>query len=58
VTGLPYCEFHSRRAFQPVQPRRRDRIEHPMVSIIQRITPAPAAQQPQQPSPAKEPVDA
>jgi GcrA cell cycle regulator len=25
VTGLPYCEFHARRAFQPPQPRRRDR---------------------------------
>lgn len=25
VTGLPYCETHARRAFQPPQPRRRDR---------------------------------
>jgi GcrA cell cycle regulator len=25
VTGLPYCDFHARRAFQPPQPRRRDR---------------------------------
>jgi GcrA cell cycle regulator len=25
VAGLPYCEFHARRAFQPPQPRRRDR---------------------------------
>lgn len=25
VTGLPYCEFHARRAFQPAMPRRRDR---------------------------------
>lgn len=25
VTGLPYCEFHARRAFQPPQPRRRER---------------------------------
>jgi GcrA cell cycle regulator len=25
VTGLPYCEFHARRAYQPPQPRRRDR---------------------------------
>ena len=24
VHGLPYCEFHARRAFQPPQPRRRD----------------------------------
>ena len=27
VMGLPYCEFHARRAFQPPQPRRRER-EH------------------------------
>ncbi|MBX9863485.1 MAG: GcrA cell cycle regulator [Hyphomicrobium sp.] len=25
VNGLPYCEFHARRAFQPPQPRRRER---------------------------------
>lgn len=25
VQGLPYCEFHARRAFQPPQARRRDR---------------------------------
>jgi GcrA cell cycle regulator len=25
VAGLPYCEFHARRAFQPPQVRRRDR---------------------------------
>lgn len=25
VAGLPYCEFHARRAFQPPQPRRRER---------------------------------
>lgn len=24
VTGLPYCEHHARRAYQPPQPRRRD----------------------------------
>lgn len=27
VTGLPYCEFHARRAFQPPQPRRREQRE-------------------------------
>ena len=32
VTGLPYCEFHARRAYQPPQPRRRERDSvHPMV---------------------------
>src|SRR5258705_12540450 len=25
ITGLPYCDFHARRAFQPPHPRRRDR---------------------------------
>ena len=27
VPGLPYCEYHARRAFQPPQVRRRDREE-------------------------------
>jgi GcrA cell cycle regulator len=40
VMGLPYCEFHARRAFQPPQPRRRDR-EHTIVQA-----PALAAPQP------------
>jgi GcrA cell cycle regulator len=32
VTGLPYCEFHARRAFQPAMPRRRERgdVEAPL----------------------------
>ncbi len=31
VAGLPYCEFHARRAFQPPQARRRDRgVAFPM----------------------------
>ena len=34
VTGLPYCEFHARRAFQPPQPRRRDReVPVPMLVV-------------------------
>ena len=61
VTGLPYCEFHSRRAFQPVQPRRRDRVVEPMrhVSVVpQRAPAAPeAAEQPSEMS-NKEPVEA
>jgi len=32
VPGLPYCEFHARRAFQPPQPRRRDVREPGVVS--------------------------
>ncbi len=27
VPGLPYCEFHAKRAFQPPQARRRDRSD-------------------------------
>jgi GcrA cell cycle regulator len=35
VTGLPYCEFHARRAFQPPQPRRREReIQEPRTPAI------------------------
>ena len=39
VAGLPYCEVHARRAFQPAVPRRRERteIEAPMPML-----PAPA----------------
>lgn len=33
VTGLPYCEPHARRAFQPPQARRRDRPFTPMITI-------------------------
>ena len=35
VTGLPYCEFHARRAFQPPQPRRRERdISEPRIPVL------------------------
>ena len=36
VPGLPYCEVHARRAFQPPQPRRRDReiVGEPMLPAI------------------------
>jgi GcrA cell cycle regulator len=40
VMGLPYCEFHARRAFQPAQPRRRDR-EHTIVAPAALAKPAP-----------------
>ncbi|MEQ1718876.1 MAG: GcrA family cell cycle regulator [Hyphomicrobium sp.] len=35
VTGLPYCEFHARRAFQPAIPRRREHrdVEMPITAI-------------------------
>jgi GcrA cell cycle regulator len=39
VTGLPYCEFHARRAFQPPQPRRREReIAEPRVPALARAS--------------------
>ncbi len=40
VPGLPYCEFHARRAFQPPQARRRERdVSVPMTPALA----APAA---------------
>jgi GcrA cell cycle regulator len=36
VPGLPYCEFHARRAFQPPQARRREReIVEPVAEALQ-----------------------
>ncbi len=35
AAGLPYCEFHARRAFQPPQARRRERdVSEPMIPAI------------------------
>jgi GcrA cell cycle regulator len=34
AAGLPYCEFHARRAFQPPQARRRDQV-HVLPPIVQ-----------------------
>lgn len=35
VPGLPYCEIHARRAFQPPQPRRRDReVSEPVAPAL------------------------
>jgi len=47
VLGLPYCEFHARRAFQPPQPRRRDR--EPALPQFAQSAPEvePAAEQPE-----------
>ena len=33
IPGLPYCEVHARRAFQPPQARRRDRDMVPMPTL-------------------------
>ena len=51
LAGLPYCEFHARRAFQPVQPRRRDRVVEPAFVTVP-ISSVVA------PTPGKEPVEA
>lgn len=49
VTGLPYCEVHARRAFQPPQPRRRDRevVEHVIIAppAAPEATAAPATEE-------------
>ena len=37
VAGLPYCEFHARRAFQPPQARRRDRDVTPSRAAVTAI---------------------
>jgi GcrA cell cycle regulator len=44
VTGLPYCEAHARRAFQPPQPRRREREE-----AVPMVASAPASETSKQP---------
>ena len=46
VAGLPYCEVHARRAFQPPQPRRRDReVFEPAMPMVAAVT-APIAAEP------------
>lgn len=44
VAGLPYCELHARRAFQPPQPRRRDRsdVSVPAIAAASRSPAEPA----------------
>lgn len=44
IPGLPYCEVHARRAFQPPQARRRERDFVPMVApMVARPKAMPAA---------------
>ncbi|MFN0217289.1 MAG: GcrA family cell cycle regulator [Hyphomicrobium sp.] len=43
VVGLPYCEVHARRAFQPAAPRRRERVETPIE--VPSLTLAPQAKE-------------
>jgi GcrA cell cycle regulator len=51
VTGLPYCEFHARRAFQPPQPRRRDRDFVMPGVVVAGSVPTAAAEQPAEAAP-------
>lgn len=44
VAGLPYCEFHARRAFQPPQVRRRENVK-PMLSLAMRFGVARVAEE-------------
>ncbi len=60
VPGTPYCEFHGRRAFQPPQPRRRDReivvtpATYPQAEPTQEAASTPAsAKQSKSAEPAK-----
>ena len=39
IPGLPYCEVHARRAFQPPQARRRERDFVPMVAMPKVLAP-------------------
>ncbi len=51
VPGLPYCEFHARRAFQPPQTRRREREIAAPAKLVEAPTQASAKSD-------KEPADA
>ncbi len=50
IPGLPYCEVHARRAFQPPQARRRERDFMPVVALTRAIQTDPVPQSPDQPS--------
>jgi GcrA cell cycle regulator len=43
IPGLPYCEVHARRAFQPPQARRRDRDLVPMPTLPPVLVPTPGS---------------
>ena len=46
IPGLPYCEVHARRAFQPPQARRRERDFAPMPALPRVFAPASAPHEP------------
>jgi GcrA cell cycle regulator len=61
VAGLPYCELHSRRAFQPPQARRRGGTDTTPATVPVLTSPSPAEDKPveaEQPAQSREPVDA
>jgi GcrA cell cycle regulator len=51
ITGLPYCDFHARRAFQPPQPRRRDREIFAPGAVVAGGVPSAGAVEPAQAAP-------
>jgi GcrA cell cycle regulator len=50
IPGLPYCEVHARRAFQPPQARRREREFMPVVALPRVMITDPEPESPEQPS--------
>ena len=53
IPGLPYCEVHARRAFQPPQPRRRERDFVPVITVANvasLVLASPEPQAPEQPN--------
>jgi GcrA cell cycle regulator len=54
IPGLPYCEVHARRAFQPPQARRREREFAPLLTVAGAVNVAGAA--PAGPEPEEAPT--
>jgi GcrA cell cycle regulator len=50
IPGLPYCEVHARRAFQPPQARRRERDYMPVVALPRVLSGDPEPHAPDLPS--------
>ena len=50
IPGLPYCEVHARRAFQPPQARRRERDYMPVIALPRVLVTDPEPESPDQPS--------
>jgi GcrA cell cycle regulator len=53
IPGLPYCEVHARRAFQPPQARRRERDFGPVITLptpVEAVVATPEPEAPPQPS--------